>query len=56
MIIIIELNTVAGKIEIHIRIQHIHTYSTRPKVFEQIEFVPQVAHGKDTYATLNISL
>ena len=30
-------------------------YSTRPKVFEHIEFVAQVAHDKDTYATSDIS-
>ena len=36
-------------------IYNIYIYSTRPKVFEQIEFVTQVAHDRDTYATSNIS-
>ena len=34
---------------------YIDIYSTRPKVFEHIEFVAQVAHDKDTYATSDIS-
>ena len=30
-------------------------YSTRLEVFGQLKFVPQVAHDRDTYTTLNIS-
>ena len=30
-------------------------YSTLPIVFGQIEFVAQVAHDRDTYATSDIS-
>ena len=30
-------------------------YSIRPKVFEQIETVPQVAHDEDTYSTSNMT-
>ena len=33
----------------------VRAFSTRLEVFEQIEFVPQVAHDRDTYATSNIS-
>ena len=40
---------------LHISNVTLYMYSTWPEVFELIEFVPQVAHDTDTYATSSIS-
>ena len=32
-------------------LQERDSYSARPKAFEQMKYVPQVAHDRDTYAS-----